>query len=78
MTRFFTGLTTPRATVPGNEFARVIEAIGSGVTSFQVGDKCSAATTARSVLTEHISTPEDGSIATMPANMTYQEAAPST
>ena len=37
--RFFTGLVRPRATVLGNEFAGVVEAIGSGVTAFAVGDK---------------------------------------
>ena len=37
--RFFTGLIRPRAPVLGNEFAGVVEAVGSGVTSFEVGDK---------------------------------------
>jgi NADPH:quinone reductase-like Zn-dependent oxidoreductase len=36
---FFTGLSRPRATVLGNEFAGVVEAVGSGVTAFRVGDK---------------------------------------
>ena len=37
--RFFSGLTRPRATVLGNEFAGVVEAVGSEVTSFEVGDR---------------------------------------
>jgi NADPH:quinone reductase-like Zn-dependent oxidoreductase len=37
--RLFTGLIRPRAAVLGNEFAGVVEAVGSGVTSFEVGDK---------------------------------------
>ena len=37
--RLFTGLIRPRARVLGNEFAGVVEAVGSGVTSFEVGDK---------------------------------------
>ena len=37
--RLFTGLTKPRATVLGNEYAGVVEAIGSGVTAFSVGEK---------------------------------------
>jgi len=37
--RFFTGLVRPRMTVLGTEFARVVEAVGSGVTSFAVGDR---------------------------------------
>src|SRR4029453_12820231 len=37
--RVFSGLTRPRATVLGNEFAGVVEAIGSEVRSFEVGDR---------------------------------------
>src|SRR5665811_1835977 len=37
--RFFTGLITPRATILGNEFAGVVEAVGSGVTAFELGDR---------------------------------------
>ena len=37
--RFFTGLLRPRVTVLGSEFAGVVEAVGSGVTSFTAGDR---------------------------------------
>ena len=37
--RFLTGLIRPRPTVLGTEFAGVVEAVGSGVTSFGVGDQ---------------------------------------
>ncbi|MGH2528982.1 MAG: alcohol dehydrogenase catalytic domain-containing protein [Actinomycetota bacterium] len=37
--RFISGLTKPRVTVLGSEFAGVVEAIGRGVTSFEVGDR---------------------------------------
>ena len=37
--RFFTGLVRPRATILGNEFAGVVEAVGRDVTSFEVGDR---------------------------------------
>jgi len=37
--RFFSGLVKPRATVLGTEFAGVVEAVGSGVTSFTAGDR---------------------------------------
>jgi NADPH:quinone reductase-like Zn-dependent oxidoreductase len=77
--RFFTGLIRPRATVLGNEFAGVVEAVGSGVTSFQVGDKVFGYNEGPfGAHAEYMSIPEDGSLATMPANVTYQEAAPST
>lgn len=76
--RFFTGLTGPRATVLGNEFAGVVEAIGSGVTSFEVGDKVFGYNEGPfGAHAEYLSIPEDGSLATMPANVTFQEAAPS-
>ena len=37
--RLFTGLLGPRATVLGNEFAGVVEAVGRGVSAFEVGDR---------------------------------------
>lgn len=77
--RFFTGLIRPRALVLGNEFAGVVEAVGSSVTSFEVGDKVFGYNEGPfGAHAEYMSIPEDGSLATMPANVTYQEAAPST
>jgi len=37
--QILTGLIGPRVTVLGDEFAGVVEAVGSGVTSFKVGDR---------------------------------------
>lgn len=37
--RMLTGLARPRRTVLGTEYAGVAEAVGSGVTSFTVGDR---------------------------------------
>jgi NADPH:quinone reductase-like Zn-dependent oxidoreductase len=77
--RFFTGLTRPRATVLGNEFAGVVEAVSSGVTSFKVGDRVFGYNEGPfGAHAEYMSIPEDGSLATMPANVTYEEAAAST
>ena len=77
--RFFSGLLGPKATVLGCEFAGVVEAVGSGVTSFEVGNKVFGFSEWRfGAHAEYLSIPEDGSIATMPANVTYEEAAPST
>jgi NADPH:quinone reductase-like Zn-dependent oxidoreductase len=77
--RLFTGLIRPRETVLGNEFAGVVEAVGGGVTSFVVGDKVFGYNEGPfGAHAEYMSIPEDGSLATMPANMTFQEAAPST
>lgn len=77
--RFFTGLIRPRATILGNEFAGVVEAVGSGVTSFEVGDKVFGYNEGPfGAHAEYMSIPEHGSLAIMPANVTYEEAAPST
>ena len=77
--RLFTGLTGPRATVLGNEFAGVVEAVGSGVTSFEVGDRVFGYNEGPfGAHAEYLSIPADGSLATMPANVTYAQAAAST
>jgi len=77
--RFFTGLIRPRATILGNEFAGVVEAVGSGVTSFAVGDKVFGYNEGPfGAHAEYMSIPEHGSLAIMPSNVTYEEAAPST
>jgi NADPH:quinone reductase-like Zn-dependent oxidoreductase len=77
--RFFTGLRRPRVTVLGNEFAGAVEAVGSGVRSFQVDDRVFGYNGTRfGAHAEYLAVPEDGSVATMPAKVTYEEAAPST
>jgi NADPH:quinone reductase-like Zn-dependent oxidoreductase len=77
--RFLTGLVRPRPTVLGTEFAGVVEAIGSGVTLFAVGDKVFGYREGQfGAHAEYLSVPEDSSVATMPANLTCQQAAPST
>ena len=76
--RFFTGLTRPRATILGNEFAGEIEAVGSRVTSFKVGDKVFGYNEGPfGAHAEYLSIREDASLATMPSNVTYEQAAPS-
>jgi NADPH:quinone reductase-like Zn-dependent oxidoreductase len=77
--RFFAGLIRPKVTVLGNEFAGEVEAVGSGVTSFEVGDRVFGYNEGPfGAHAEYMTIPEDGSIATMPANSTFEEAAPST
>ena len=77
--RFFTGLSRPRVTVLGNEFAGEIEAVGPGVTSFRVGDRVFGYNgSSFGAHAEYLATPGDGLLATMPASSTYEEAAPST
>jgi NADPH:quinone reductase-like Zn-dependent oxidoreductase len=77
--RLLTGLIRPRVTILGNEFAGVVEAVGSGVTSFEVGDRVFGYNEGPfGAHAEYMSIPEHGSIATMPTNLTFEEAAPST
>ncbi len=77
--RFFSGLLRPKTTVLGCEFAGVVDAVGRGVTSFEVGDKVFGFNEWRfGAHAEYLSIPEDSPLATMPANVTFEEAAPST
>jgi NADPH:quinone reductase-like Zn-dependent oxidoreductase len=76
--RFFSGLTRPRATVLGNEFAGVVEAIGSEVRSFEVGDRVFGYNEGFGAHAEYLSIPESRPLATMPKNLDFEEAAPST
>jgi NADPH:quinone reductase-like Zn-dependent oxidoreductase len=77
--RFFTGLLRPRVTVLGSEFAGVVEGVGRRVTSFEVSDRVFGFSGSRfGAHAEYLAIPEDGFVATMPANLTYEQAAPST
>jgi NADPH:quinone reductase-like Zn-dependent oxidoreductase len=68
--RLFTGLLRPRITVLGNEFAGDVEAVGGGVTSFEVGDRVFGFNgTSFGAHAEYMA---------MPAWLTYEEAAPGT
>jgi len=77
--RLFTGLRGPRATVLGNEFAGVVDAVGSDVTRFEVGDAVFGYNEGPfGAHAEYLAIAENGSLAAMPANLTFAEAAPST
>jgi NADPH:quinone reductase-like Zn-dependent oxidoreductase len=77
--RFFGGLIRPRVKVLGNEFAGVLDAVGSDVTAFRVGDRVFGySEDLFGAHAEYMTMPEAGPLATMPANVTFEEAAPST
>jgi NADPH:quinone reductase-like Zn-dependent oxidoreductase len=77
--RFFSGLTKPRVAVLGTEFAGVVDAIGRGVTSFAVGDRVFGFSEDRfGAHAGYLAIPEDGAIAAMPPDVTFEQAAPST
>jgi NADPH:quinone reductase-like Zn-dependent oxidoreductase len=76
--RLFTGLTRPRHTILGNEFAGDVEAIGQEVTSFTEGEAVfGLATDESGAHAEYIRVPQSGSVARKPAAITYQQAAAS-
>lgn len=69
-----------RKRIPGHEFAGEIEAVGKAVKRFEIGDRIFGTTTGLSVgaNAEYVCLPETwqaGVLATMPTNMTYEEAA---
>ena len=79
--RFLTGLVRPRGTILGNEFAGEVEATGDGVTAFAPGDRVFGFIGLSGPFgahAEYLTIPENGPLATIPAGLTYQEAAPST
>jgi NADPH:quinone reductase-like Zn-dependent oxidoreductase len=77
--RLLSGLSRPKATTLGNEFAGDVAAVGGGVTTFAVGDKvfgyCEGKFGAHA---EYLVVRADGPVSTMPASMFYDEAAPAT
>ena len=70
----------PRKTIPGHEFAGVVDAVGKDVTKFKVGDAVFGTTTGLTVgaHAEYVCVPETwekGVIARKPGNMTFAQAA---
>jgi NADPH:quinone reductase-like Zn-dependent oxidoreductase len=80
--RAFYGLTRPKAPILGNEFAGEVVEAGSRVTSFRVGDRVfgfAVGFGARGEFgahAEYMVVPADGQVATMPENLSFEEAAP--
>ncbi len=77
--RFWTGLLRPKRTILGTEFAGEVEAAGRSVTSFSVGDRVFGYVEGPfGAHAQYLTIPEDGSLAAIPADLTYEEAAPAT
>ena len=77
--RAISGPLRPRRKVLGTEFAGVVEAAGSAVTSFAVGDRVFGYNEGPfGTHAEYLSVPADGMIAAIPAGVTFAEAAPGT
>ena len=77
--RLFSGIIAPRMTVLGSEFAGDIEAVGAGVTSFEVGDRVFGYNEGPfGAHAEYLVVAATGALATMPENLSYAEVAPAT
>jgi NADPH:quinone reductase-like Zn-dependent oxidoreductase len=75
--RLFLGLFKPKHPIPGTGFAGVVEAIGSDVKAFNVGDQVfGESVQSFGAHAEYVCIPQDGVLSLRPGNMTYEEAAP--
>jgi NADPH:quinone reductase-like Zn-dependent oxidoreductase len=78
--RYWTGFLRPtKRSILGTEFAGEVEAAGRGVSTFSVGDRVFGYVEgAFGAHAQYLTIPEDGSLALIPAGLTYEEAAPAT
>jgi NADPH:quinone reductase-like Zn-dependent oxidoreductase len=73
--RFIFGFRRPRFRTLGVEFAGEVEAVGAAVREFKAGDRVFGGPRAFGAHAEYICLREAAPIATMPAGMTFEEAA---
>jgi NADPH:quinone reductase-like Zn-dependent oxidoreductase len=77
--RLLSGLTRPRATILGTEFAGDVVAVGHGVTAFRAGDKVFGYCEGRfGAHAEFLTVRASGPVAPVPANLSYDKAAAAT
>ena len=77
--RGVSGLTKPKATILGNEYAGVVEATGPHVSTFAVGDRVFGYCEGRfGAHAEYLVVTAGGAIAAIPERLTFTQAAPAT
>ena len=76
--RFFTGLGKPRISVTGTDFAGVVEAAGSKVSNFKIGERvCGFNDNGLQSHAEYLTINQHGPLITIPDKISYNEAAAS-
>jgi NADPH:quinone reductase-like Zn-dependent oxidoreductase len=74
--RLFAGLTKPKVRTLGSEFAGVVEDVGAGVTKFAIGERVFGYIEGSDGgHAEYVVVGQDASIATIPPNVTIEQAA---
>jgi NADPH:quinone reductase-like Zn-dependent oxidoreductase len=74
--RLYLGLTKPKRTVPGFDFAGEIVGIGHGVNTFTVGDNVFGGTTTLGCYAEFVCVNVNDVITVIPENTSYEEVVP--
>lgn len=73
--RLFAGVTRPKCTILGMDFAGEVESISAGVTSFKPGDRVfGLSPDVYGAHAEYLCVPETGAITAMPAGARFEEA----
>lgn len=79
ISRFWSGLFRPKYQTLGNEFAGEVEAIGKDVNQFHTGDSVFDYNDVTfGAHADYMVVPADGALATIPAHLSYEQAAPIT
>lgn len=77
VSRLFSGLLKPKYQILGTEFAGEVVRVGVGVQTFAVGDRiCGYNEKTFGTNAEFVAISEDGMVAKIPDNLSYEEAAP--
>lgn len=76
MARLYFGLRKPRIKILGSYFAGEIQSVGADVKSFKMDDQLFGISATFGAHAEYICLSDKGALTKMPANMSYEEAAP--